>query len=148
MFSDAATSLFETNYCVSESYISNTGLLRASVHIHAHAHAHGWITAPCTGFGGARETSTPPQLHGRAAADYGVNPNGTVSVHNRDRSGSVVGIETEIFGYAEVRRTSVHSLCVWRVRVGAHGLHVRAPLAGRSLRLSTHYDPPPFPRIR
>ena len=50
MYSDVATSIFETNYCVT--------------------------------------------------ADYGVNPNGTVSVHNRDRQSNTTGPETQIYGYA------------------------------------------------
>lgn len=33
-------------------------------------------------------------------ADYALNPNGTVSVHNRERVGSVSGVESEIYGYA------------------------------------------------
>ena len=42
-------------------------------------------------------------------ADYGINPNGTVSVHNRDRKNNVTGEETEICenpdaSYAQVFR--------------------------------------------
>ena len=56
-------------------------------------------------------------------ADYGINPNGTVSVHNRDRRGSVTGGETEIFGYAEAADPSAPG----ELTVYLQGVPVGAP---------------------
>lgn len=39
-------------------------------------------------------------------ADYGMNPNGTISVWNRERQYSVTGPEREIFGWAAATNTS------------------------------------------